>query len=69
MENSSDVLIIRSVNILENKKSIKKGHTHVCPIHTHVINKHIYTHRYTPQYTTSEENVVINNDCGNCNQF
>lgn len=50
-------------------KSIKKGHTHVCPIHTHVINKHIYTHRYTPQYTTSEENVVINNDCGNCNQF
>ena len=23
---------------------------HVCPIHTHVINKHIYKHTYTPQY-------------------
>ena len=33
---------------------------HCCPIHTHVINKHIYTHTYTPQYTCDEENVVIN---------
>lgn len=39
---------------------------HCCPIHTHVINKHIYTHTYTPQYTCDEENVVINNDCGSC---
>ena len=39
---------------------------HCCPIHTHVINKHIYTHTYTPQYTCSEEDVVINNDCGGC---
>ena len=23
---------------------------HVCPIHTHVINKHIYNHTYTPEY-------------------
>ena len=42
---------------------------HCCPIHTHVINKHIYTHTYTPQYTCDEENVVINNDCGSCSQF
>ncbi len=42
---------------------------HCCPIHTHVINKHIYTHTYTPQYTCSEENVVVNNDCGCCNKF
>ena len=27
---------------------------HVCPIHTHTINKHIYNHSYTPQYTCSE---------------
>lgn len=39
---------------------------HCCPIHTHVVNKHIYTHTYTPQYTCSEENVVVNNDCGSC---
>ncbi len=42
---------------------------HICPIHTHVINKHVYTHKYMPQYTCSEENVIINNDCGKCNQF
>ncbi len=47
-------------------KSIKKGQGHCCPIHTHVINKHIYTHTYTPKYTCDEENVVINNDCGGC---
>ncbi len=39
---------------------------HVCPIHTHVINRHIYKHTYTPQYTCSEENQVINEDCGSC---
>ncbi len=42
---------------------------HVCPIHTHVVNKHIYNHTYTPQYTCSEENQIINNDPGCCNQF
>lgn len=42
---------------------------HICPIHTHVINKHIYKHNYSPQYSTSEENQIINIDCGSCNQF
>ena len=42
---------------------------HVCPIHTHVINRHIYQHTYTPQYSCSEENQVINNDCGKCSNF
>ncbi len=42
---------------------------HCCPIHTHVINKHIYTHTYTPEYTCDEENVIINNDCGKCSNF
>lgn len=42
---------------------------HVCPIHTHVINRHIYNHTYTPQYTCSEEEQIINNDNGNCCQF
>ena len=42
---------------------------HVCPIHTHVINKHVYNHTYTPQYTCSEENQVINNDPGCCAKF
>ena len=42
---------------------------HICPIHTHVINKHIYEHTYTPQYTCDSENQVINNDCGKCSDF
>jgi hypothetical protein len=42
---------------------------HVCPIHTHIINRHIYNHTYTPQYTCSEENQIINNDNGSCCQF
>jgi hypothetical protein len=42
---------------------------HVCPIHTHVINRHIYKHTYTPQYTCSEENQVINDDCGSCANY
>ncbi len=42
---------------------------HVCPIHTHVVNRHIYNHTYTPQYTCSEENQIINNDCGKCSGF
>ena len=42
---------------------------HCCPIHTHIINKHIYNHTYTPQFTCDEENVIINNDCGGCSKF
>ena len=42
---------------------------HVCPIHTHVINKHIYKHTYTPQYSCSEENQVYNEGCGSCCNF
>ena len=42
---------------------------HICPIHTHVVNKHIYNHTYTPQYTCSEENQIINNDPGCCAKF
>lgn len=39
---------------------------HICPMHTHVINRHIYNHTYTPQFTCSEETQIINNDCGKC---
>ena len=42
---------------------------HCCPINTHVINKHIYNHTYTPMYTCTEEDVIINNDCGGCCKF
>lgn len=44
---------------------------HVCPVHTHVINRHIYKHTYTPEFTCSEENQIVNLDnngcCGNQN--
>lgn len=42
---------------------------HVCPIHTHVIKRDIYNHTYTPQYSCSQENQVVNNDCGSCSNF
>jgi hypothetical protein len=42
---------------------------HVCPIHTHIINRHIYNHTYTPQYTCDEETQVVNNDQGGCCKF
>ena len=42
---------------------------HVCPIHTRVINHHVYKHTYRPQYTCSEENTVSNVQCGSCCQF
>lgn len=40
-------------------------------MHTHIINKHIYRHTYTPEFSCSEENQVINLDNGCCgnNQF
>ena len=39
---------------------------HVCPIHTRIINHHVYKHTYRPQYTCSEENTVSNIQCGSC---
>lgn len=42
---------------------------HICPIHTHVVNRHIYKHTYTPQFTCSEENQVCNIDSGKCSGF
>ena len=45
------------------------GQGHVCPIHTHTVNKHIYTHSYTPQYSCSEEEQVCNIDNGPCQKF
>lgn len=51
-----------------NNKYYKKGQGHIIPMHTHVIRRHIYNHTYTPQYSCSEENQVINNECG-CNKY
>lgn len=42
---------------------------HVCPIHTRIINHHVYKHTYRPQYTCSQENTVSNIQCGSCCQF
>lgn len=39
---------------------------HICPIHTKIINNHIYEHTYRPEYTCSEENIVTNVDPGCC---
>ncbi len=50
-------------------KTIVHDVPHVCPIHTRIINHHIFRHTYCPQYTCSEENVVSNVQCGSCCQF
>ena len=42
---------------------------HTCPIHTRIINHHIFKHVYRPVYTCSEENVCSNIQCGSCCQF
>lgn len=42
---------------------------HTCPIHTRIINHHIYKHTYRPVYTCSEENVCSNVECGSCCNF
>ena len=42
---------------------------HVCPIHTRIINHHVYRHTYRPVYTCSEENVCSSVQCGSCSQF
>ena len=42
---------------------------HTCPIHTRIINHHVYRHTYRPVYTCSEENVCSNVQCGSCSQF
>lgn len=51
------------------EKEIYHEVPHVCPIHTHVVNRHIYKHTYTPQFTCSEEDQVCNIDCGKCSNF
>ena len=42
---------------------------HVCPIHTRIINHHVYRHTYRPEYSCCEENVVSNINDGNCSCF
>lgn len=42
---------------------------HTCPIHTKIINHHVYKHTYRPVYTCSEENVCSSVQCGSCSQF
>ena len=42
---------------------------HVCPIHTRIINHHVFKHTYRPAYTCSEENVCSNVQCGSCCNF
>jgi hypothetical protein len=42
---------------------------HIIPVHTHVVNKHIYNHTYTPEFTCSEESQIVNNECGRCNNL
>lgn len=42
---------------------------HICPVHTRIINHHVYKHVYTPYYTCSEENEICNVDPGCTNLF
>lgn len=50
-------------------KTIVHEVPHVCPIHTKIINHHIFKHTYRPEYSCSEENTVSNVQCGSCCNF
>lgn len=50
-------------------KTIVHEVPHVCPIHTRVINHHVYKHTYRPAYSCSQENTCTNVQCGSCCQF
>ena len=41
-------------------RQINHNVKHIQPIHTRVINHHIYHHSYVPCYTCSEENIICN---------
>lgn len=61
-------MLLKHMKILLIKYS-KKWQTHTCPIHTRIINHHVYKHTYRPVFTCSEENTVSNIQCGSCCQF
>ncbi len=42
------------------KRDINYEVKHIQPIHTKVINHHIYHHSYVPCFTCSEENICSN---------
>lgn len=52
------------------EKCIQKDYmhevVHIIPVHTNIINNHIYKHTYVPEFTCSEENICTNiNECNN----
>lgn len=51
------------------QKDIMHEIVHICPIHTRIVNNHIYKHTYMPEYTCSEENICTNIDDNCCNKF
>ena len=55
------------------EKCVQKDYVHevvhICPIHTKIVNNHIYKHTYMPEYTCSEENICTNIDDNCCNKF
>lgn len=71
MDNNSSMMMPMNEGAFE--KVVHKTYCyevpHICPIHTKVINHHVYKHTYKPCYTCSEENVISNIQCGSCSQF
>ena len=61
--------IIEPVQEREINRTFVHQVPHVCPIHTRIINHHIYKHTYCPRYTCCEENVCCNIDQGSCCNF
>lgn len=42
---------------------------HVCPMRTKVVNHHVFRHTYQPSYSSCEENVCSEVQCGSCCNF
>jgi len=61
--------IVEPVKVCYVQRNFEHMVPHICPVHTRIINNHIYRHTFTPNYTCSEENRVQHAYCGSCNQF
>ena len=71
MTNNSNTMPTNSNGIQERiiNRTFVHEVPHTCPIHTRIINHHVYKHTYRPIYTCSEENVCSNVQCGSCCNF
>lgn len=61
--------IIEPVRVHCVERNFVHNVPHICPVHTKIINNHVYQHTFTPRHTCSEENRVQHIKSGSCEPF